>query len=187
VQQIQIMSVLEFMKIMGDEISRLDNFITGFLSTSIQDMGTGSDINAVIKKIEIYTSFQALARNIRCQYAYGLTPPARISPFQLEQAVLNVINNAMDAMPSGGALSVRTALERKNPSWEEWTIIEVSDTGTGMDVNGTIPSISDTRAGRGFGLFITREILQYCGGRMEIRSEKGLGTTVRLCLPASEM
>lgn len=182
-------TVLEFMKIMEEEISRLDNFISGFLSASIQDMGPDSDINALVKKIEVYTSFQAQARNIKCEYIYGLTPPARAkNSFQLEQAILNVVNNAIEAMPSGGVLSVRTLAEKKTPSGDEWIIVEVSDTGPGMNTESDdgrkSPPAADGRSGRGFGLFITREILQYCGGRLEIGSKKGLGTTVRLCMPA---
>ena len=176
-------NLIEFTKIMEEEISRLDNFIAKFLSTSIYDEGLSeTDINSVLKKIEVLTSLQAQSHKIETIFEYGNTSLIRINPFHLEQAILNVINNAIEAMPSGGRLVVETYPEIRSGS--EFGLIKILDTGSGMaenrNDNVTIPSKDK---GKGLGLFITREILRSCGGHLEIKSKKDLGTTVKLYLP----
>jgi two-component system nitrogen regulation sensor histidine kinase GlnL len=175
-------ALVEFAAIMNEEIARLDNFISQFLSTSISDAGfVLTDINALMKKLQAFTSLQAHVRNIRPVYEYGDLPPVMLNAFQIEQAVLSVLNNAIDAMSSGGRLTVRTGREIHSGNF---VTIEISDTGSGM-AGRAVDSSSIPRGakGKGFGLVITREVLQYHGGRLEIVSDKGKGTTVRLCLP----
>jgi len=175
--------MVEFAKIMEEEIERLDGFISRFLSTSISDAGfTLTDINSLLKKMEAFTSLQAHACNIKSVYEFGDILPIMADAFQIEQAILNVMNNAIDAMRSGGQLVVRT--RAKTLSGNEFVTIEISDTGSGIAGRAMdVPSIPLDSKGKGFGLFITREILQYHGGRLEIKSRKGKGTSVRLCLP----
>ncbi|MEJ2684600.1 MAG: ATP-binding protein [Candidatus Sulfobium sp.] len=175
-------SFVEFAKIMNEEIARLDSFISKFLSTSISDEGfSPTDLNSLMKKLQSFTSLQAHVRNIRPVYEYGDIPPVMANAFQIEQAVLSVLNNAMDAMPSGGWLTVKTQRETHSGNF---VTIEISDTGSGMDGrhvdNPPNPRMNN---GKGFGMGITREVLQYHGGHLEILSEKGKGTTVKLCLP----
>lgn len=176
-------TLIEFTNIMAEEISRLDNFIARFLSTSITEAGLSeTDINSLLRKIEVVTSLQAHASNITSIYKYGNIPSIMINSFQLEQAILNVLNNAIEAMPSGGQLTVKTQPEKH--SGIDVASIEISDTGPGM-AEGRMHKMSVPLKGKGkgFGLFITREILQYYGGNLEIKSKKGSGTTVRLYLP----
>lgn len=176
-------ALVEFAKIMNEEITRLDNFISQFLSTSLSDAGFAlTDINALMKRLQAFTSLQAQVRKIKPVYEYGEIPRAMANAFQIEQAVLSVLNNAMDAMPSGGRLTVKTSLKSHSGNF---VAIEISDTGPGM-ASKTAKSPSRTRLtkGKGFGLFITREVIQYHGGHIEIVSgNKGEGTTVRLYLP----
>ncbi len=109
--------------------------------------------------------------------------PIMINAFHLEQIILNVINNALDAMKRGGRLKVRTFNETK--SVDQYAVIEISDTGPGMadrKINGLVPRSGD--AGRGFGLVITYEILKYYRGDVKIDSNKDTGTTVRLYIPS---
>lgn len=177
--------LVEFTRIMEEEISRLDNFVSRFLSTSVADAELSEiDVNSLLKKIEIFTSLQTRVRNIRTVYEYGDVSSVTINSFQLEQAMLNVINNAIEAMHSGGLLVVKTRDE--DCSGIDFAIIEISDTGPGM-AKGGIDGLCTTSndRGRGFGLFITREILQYYGGHLEIKSSRSTGTTVRLYFPAS--
>lgn len=175
-------ALVEFAKIMNEEIARLDNFISTFLSTSISDAGFAlTDVNALMKRMQAFTSLQAHVRNIKPLYEYGDVPPIMLNAFQIEQAVLSVLNNAMDAMPSGGQLTVKT---RREQSSGDFVTIEISDTGPGMTGKAVnMPTIPVGSSGRGFGLVITREVLQYHAGHLEILSNEGEGTTVRLCLP----
>jgi len=176
-------TLLEFTRIIEEEISRLDNFISRFLSTSITDVGNECDLNAVMRKIEMFTNLQARARKVRTNYSYGEVPPVVMNSFQLEQAILNVINNALEAMEGGGSLQVSTACESRADG--DFAVIEATDTGPGMTETGVDELARPAgKKGKGFGLFITREVLKYHGGHLEIKSAKGAGTTVKLYLPA---
>lgn len=177
--------LIEFLDIMEEEIGRLDSFISKFLSTSLLNAErTLTDVNALLKRLEVFTSLQAQSHKVAAVYEYGDVPPIMINAFLIEQAVLNVINNSLEAMQSRGRLTVKTC--QKISSGGGFLVIEISDTGPGI-AGRRIESLdgpSQSGRGRGFGLFITREILQYCGGHLEIASRKGMGTAVRLSLPA---
>ena len=181
--------LIEFMTIMEEEIARLDSFISKFLSTSLSDAErTLTDINALLRRLEIFTSLQSQAYDVTTVFEYGKIRPIMINAFQIEQAILNVVNNALEAMRhSGGQLTVRACQERD--SGGDFLVIEISDTGPGIDESRidslAMPSESE-KEGRGFGLFIAREILQYYGGYLDIKSRKGTGTTIRLFLPADK-
>jgi len=174
----------EFTDIMKDEIAKLDNSISKFLGASLSDIELAeSDMNLILKKIEIISSLQANVRKIKSSYAYGKVPPVKIDSFQFEQAILNVINNALEAMPEGGELKVRS--KTTNRLGKKWAMLEISDTGGGIYKNKkSDSSTASAHEGRGFGLFITREVLQYFRGDMEINSKRGSGTTVKMYLPA---
>ncbi|MDA8088385.1 MAG: ATP-binding protein [Nitrospiraceae bacterium] len=177
--------LLEFTKLMEEEISRLDNFISRFLSAGIAEMGQAVDINSLVKKIEVFVSLQAMANGIKSEFRYApKLPGAVINPFQLEQAVLNVVNNAIEAMGHGGTLRVRTLLSAgRQPQERDLVVIRISDTGSGI-LGGENERPAAADKGKGFGLFLTREILRYYGGLLQIKSQKGIGTTVLLCIPA---
>ncbi len=173
----------EFALIMQEEISRIDNFIAKFLSNSISGIKPSvADINFSLKRIQIMTSFQTHARNIRADFRYGIIPKALINSFQLEQAVLNIINNALEAIGSDGGLTVHAALDTS--SARDFIVIDVSDDGPGMPTKNSV-AVTRGKKGKGFGLIITEDIMKLYGGRMEIHSTKGRGTSVKLYIPAN--
>lgn len=174
----------EFTDIMTDEIAKLDASISKFLTATLTDMELAeTDVNLILKKVEIITSLQANARNIKTAYSYGRVPSVKIDGFQFEQAILNVVNNAMEAMPHGGSLTVKSAMARR--MGKKWAVLEISDSGGGLlKKRRRAVAEPSTHEGRGFGLFVTREVLQAFKGDIEIKSKRGIGTTVRLFLPA---
>jgi two-component system nitrogen regulation sensor histidine kinase GlnL len=175
--------LVEFTKIMEEEISRLEDFISKFLSSSVSDMEVKeTDINSLLKKIEVFTSLQIYTRNIQSFYEFGNIPPITINSFHLEQAILNVINNAIVAMKSGGQLKINTSTEER--TGKIFVVVAVSDTGPGIGDNsfGEFPA-ERRENGKGFGLFITYEILKHYGGHLEIDSKKDTGTTIKLFIP----
>ncbi len=176
-------TLVEFTKIMEEEITRLEDFISRFLSSSVPITDVReTDINMLLKKIDIFTSLQLYTRNIHAFYELGEIPPVMINAFYLEQAILNVINNAIDAMDVGGQLKIRSFKEER--SGKAFIAISVSDTGPGMTDRSSEKGSADK--GRGFGLTITDEILRHYGGHLEIDSKKDVGTTIRLFIPAQE-
>ena len=180
-------TLIEFTKIMEDEILRLENFISKFLSSSISDTELSpTDINTLLKKIEVYTSLQTYIGNIKSIYEFGRVPPIMVNSFHLEQAILNVINNAIQAMKMGGQLKVKTFTEKRADN-TDFAVIEISDTGPGI-ADKRIDDLAGNNKndGKGFGLFITYEILKYYHGHLEIESKKGEGTAARLYIPMKQ-
>jgi DNA-binding response OmpR family regulator len=113
-------------------------------------------------------------------------PPAMADANQLELAILNLSINARDAMPGGGVLTIRTAINASDPSMVE---IEVSDTGSGMPpsviARAFDPFFTTKAPGKGTGLGLSQVygIAKQCGGDVAIGSEIGKGTKVTIYLP----
>jgi signal transduction histidine kinase len=111
-------------------------------------------------------------------------PTLLVDKTLLARAVTNVIENALHAMPGGGTLRV-TAHPRSDARVE----LAISDTGTGMDRDALArifePYFSTRAAGTGLGLTIAKRNVELNNGSIEVKSEKGTGTTVTLILPAA--
>jgi two-component system nitrogen regulation sensor histidine kinase GlnL len=180
--------LIEFTDILEAEMSRLENFISRFLSTTTFDSDIALvDVNELIQKIKVFISLQTHTQDIRCDYLLEDIPRIEISAFHLEQALLNVINNSLEAMGSGGTLTIRTS--RRSGSPQSFIAIEISDTGRGIDLP-SLSSVADhpvRKHGRGFGLFIADEIVKFYKGHLKLLGEKGKGTTVTLLLPAPDI
>src|SRR5438128_2965823 len=114
------------------------------------------------------------------------TPLVRGQQDQLQQVLLNLLTNAIDATPPGGHIEVALA-----PGADGEAEIAISDSGRGISAADRKrifePFFSTKEAGRGtgLGLFITAEIVREHKGRIEIESEEGHGSTFRIALPAN--
>jgi PAS domain S-box-containing protein len=135
---------------------------------------------------------------IDTRFASGL-PMIMVDPGQVESALLNLSVNARDAMPKGGRLAIETATvdldENDTAAYSEiapgrYVTLAVTDTGTGMT-----PEVRERAfepfyttkgpgAGSGLGLSMVYGFVKQSGGHVQLYSEPGLGTTVRLYLPA---
>jgi PAS domain S-box-containing protein len=115
-------------------------------------------------------------------------PPLTGIPSEIRQAIINLIINAVDAMPEGGTLTIRTY--RRDKGGRAWAVVEVSDTGIGMDEETKRRAIepfftTKGEKGSGLGLAAVYGTVQRHEGFMEIDSAPGEGTTVRLWLPSN--
>jgi len=113
-----------------------------------------------------------------------------VDPTQLETALLNASINARDAMPDGGTLTIRTC---NSPGTErDFVCIEIADTGLGMAKEvidrAFEPFFTTKPVGKGTGLGLSQihGFAAQSGGRSEIESTPGAGTTLRLFLPRAE-
>ena len=125
-------------------------------------------------------------------------PRAVLDPEQFEMAVLNIVLNARDAMPEGGLVEIVTRKLRLNGdaaarglSPGEYVVVEVRDEGEGMPRHiaerATEPffTTKGTGKGTGLGLAMASGFVQQSRGRLEIDSEPGEGTTVRMLFPVA--
>lgn len=115
-------------------------------------------------------------------------PAIRADAIQLKLMVMNLCLNAVEAMPDGGRLTLRTRREGGGPGAD--LFFEVSDTGIGMDA-GTLsriyePFFSTKFIGRGMGLAAVRGIVEAHGGTIRAASEPGRGTTFSIVFPAAD-
>jgi CheY-like chemotaxis protein len=105
----------------------------------------------------------------------------------MHQALMNLAVNAMEAMPGGGTLTIRTANAGSPPQ----VLLEVKDTGEGIDENTRRhlfePFFTTKKNGSntGLGLTIVFGAVHGCGGRIEVESKTGEGATFRVWLPRS--
>ncbi len=109
-------------------------------------------------------------------------PEVSCNPTEMMEVFTNIINNALDAMPDGGRLSFRTWSEDGN------VFISISDTGSGMheDVKERVfdPFFTTRRPlGIGLGLSVSYGVVERHGGRIEVESDEGKGTTFSLSIP----
>jgi two-component system NtrC family sensor kinase len=129
----------------------------------------------------LYKQKVTLARRIQPDL-----PPIEADPQQIEQVLVNLYLNAVDAMPDGGTLTIGAAIEG-NPR-QQGIAITVTDTGRGMN-SDEVKKIfqpfytANKKAGLGLGLPICERIVKNHGGRIEIESEPGKGTTFKIILP----
>lgn len=125
----------------------------------------------------------------RLELSEGLPPVVGISN-EVRQAIVNLILNAADAMPQGGTLTLRTY--RAEREGHLWAVVEVSDTGIGMDEETCRHAIepfftTKGEGGSGLGLSVVYGTMQRHEGLLEIESEPGKGTTVRLWFPSKKV
>ena len=158
------------------------------------------DVNDVIAGAQ-----RMLTRVIPSNVVFEVHPDASLSHVsvdrgQLEQVLLNLTLNAVDAMPNGGRLTIRTQMAPLDERPESplhaaegrFVCIIVSDTGTGMDAT-TLSRIFEpfftTKAvgkGTGLGLATAHGIVTQSGGHLSVQSEPGVGTTFKLYFPPVE-
>jgi two-component system NtrC family sensor kinase len=127
-------------------------------------------------------------QNVAIVRDYQAVPAVEGDPGQLRQAFVNIALNACDAMPQGGTLTVRL-FAAPGAAGRAEVVVEFVDTGTGIAPEH-LPKVFDPffttkQKGTGLGLSVVYGIVDRHGGRLDIESQPGRGTTVRVRLAAA--
>ncbi len=140
-----------------------------------------------LREIKDLMERQANLRNITIDlHVDEKLPLVLADPIEIEQVVVNLINNAIDAMPAGGEITIRAELD------VDKVLLEVADSGTGIppeDLDRVLEPFYTTKPvgkGTGLGLSVCYGIVRSWGGEIEISSQVGSGTAVRMILAFQE-
>ncbi len=179
------------MEVVDQEVERMAALVTNLLEFARSGRGEASTVDVcdeVTKTVEL-TDHHLARRGVRAvsEFAPGV-PLIQADRQHLRQVLLNLFTNAADAMPEGGPLTIRVRPDVM-PDGQPGVAIEVADTGTGIPPE-LLPRVTEqfftTKGegkGTGLGLAICRRIVDQHQGLLEIESEIGRGTTVRVTLP----
>ena len=166
-------------------LTRLDELVQDYLSLvrvstielNVQDMG--ATVQAWAAELESRAAQQGVTIQLEGHATVG---PLAFHPSTLRRAVLNVVHNALEAMPQGGTLTLECARTAREVH------LRVRDSGIGIPAE-QVPRIFEPLyttkpGGTGLGLYIVREILVAHEGRVTVESVEGQGTTFTFTFPA---
>jgi len=160
-----------------NEIKRLELVVSATLGLARRSEAslTPTDLNAVVEAVAELMRPQLAHRRIVLDCRLHAIGPASLDADRLKQVLLNLINNAADAMPQGGKICVTTG---QNPE-EGGLVLSVEDSGPGVSLAGSAASFSaggsEKPHGLGLGLLICREIAELHGGRIDAEQGAALG------------
>jgi two-component system, sporulation sensor kinase E len=177
----------QFLGVAKGEINRLDYIITQFLQAlrPVPPQFQLVSLNEVVlKTIELLQpELDNRQITLKTRLARQL-PLAPLDPTQIQQVLVNLIKNALQAMTKGGMLTLQTG-EGADGTWAS-----VGDTGGGIpqeQINRIFePFYTTKKKGSGLGLMIVQRIVRAHNGRIEVESHLGRGTTFRIWLPLHE-
>jgi two-component system, sporulation sensor kinase E len=177
----------QYLSVARGEINRLDYIITQFLQAirpSVPQLRPASLNDVVQKTMELLQpEIDNRGLNLHTRLARQI-PATPIDPMQIQQVLVNLIKNALQAMTKGGTLTLQTG-EGSDGVW-----VSVADTGGGIpqeQINRIFePFYTTKKKGTGLGLMIVQRIVRAHGGRIELESQFGRGTTFRVWLPLHE-
>jgi signal transduction histidine kinase len=180
-------------RVMGEKIQHLNTIVERILDFARTNEPTLSpvNLNELIDELGLLVRHKLANQNVHLvRHLQPKLPSVMADATQLEQAFLNVILNAAEAMPVGGTLTISTSAnsEPRDHSHPAQVTIEFKDTGQGMSEHQQSRAfssmLSTTKAkGTGLGLAIVGRIVETHHGKVKIKSARNRGTTISIVLP----
>ena len=185
----------EFLDIIVEEVDRLNRVVSAFLEFARPSKGdpTPTDVHATVQRTMqlLATACQEARVEWRLELATSL-PSVRIDMEQLRQVLINLVQNAIQAMRTGGILRIETERHQGEPQdgRADWVEIRVTDTGPGIlaavQESLFVPFVTTKDRGTGLGLAISKRLVNAVGGDIYVRSRSGVGCTFTVRLPIVE-
>ncbi|MBA1147134.1 sensor histidine kinase [Ectothiorhodospiraceae bacterium WFHF3C12] len=173
----------QILNVLGDEIDRLDETLEEVLNFARphEPQFETVSVRDLFRRLLGMVDKQARDAGVSTVAAGLRDAHVQADPFHLQQIMMNLVLNAMQAMPEGGQLTLRAAAAGDNIE------IEVRDTGVGIPADAlgriTDPFYTTRADGTGLGLAITRQLVELNRGELSFASAPGQGTTVTITLP----
>lgn len=178
---------LDHVRVMLAELERINLIVGEFLILAKPQAVKFKyrDIRDIISEVSVFMSSEALMHNVTIKDNYT-EEDCRIpcEENQLKQVFINLLKNAIEAMPQGGQIHIVISRLATHVS------VQITDEGIGMDEE-TLKRIGDPfftvkENGTGLGIMVSQKIIQSHQGLMELSSQLNVGTTVRVLLPLQE-
>jgi signal transduction histidine kinase len=178
----------ETMSIIREQIQAMIQIVNDLLRSARRGPSdfVPTDVNEILATVLKLVQPKLKSQKIDVITDYSPVPRVRAYPLYLQEAFLNLINNASDAMSEGGRLEIQTTFDRAS----QRVNIRIADTGPGIDssiVENVFEHFVTTKAmgdGTGLGLGIVKEILTGHRGTIHIASRDTGGTVAKITLPA---
>ncbi|MFZ5640546.1 MAG: two-component system sensor histidine kinase NtrB [Bacillota bacterium] len=178
-----------YIKIMLEEIQRLNVIISDFLLMfrPIVPIRWEADLHRILDEILLNTDKELQEKNITVtkKYLYSL-PKVLVDVEQIKHVFLNIISNALHAMPDGGELAVSTGINYDSPS----VTVTFTDTGCGIKPQAIDrifePFFTTWGDSTGLGLTVSKRIIHNHGGKIEVDSQPGRGSAFKVILPLND-
>jgi signal transduction histidine kinase len=188
-QHLRTPKAVEYVGVIQDMSQRISEVVNALLTFSRRDSSRGPvEVNGLISDtLGLVERDLALSRVVVNRDFDSTAPFTTGNPAKLKQALMNVILNARDAMPGGGAVTLSTRQDRDS------VYITCRDTGNGVSerdlsrIFDAFYTTKDRGHGAGLGLYICHSIIDEHEGHIEISSSMGAGTTVTISLPLEKM
>ncbi len=178
-------SALKFIESEAVKCKQLVQNLLVFMRSGKQEKAL-IDLNVAIEEALSFITTQTKVRDIAMVKEMGELPNVLVNRNQIQQVILHLANNAIDAMSKGGTLTVRTKLVVEGRSYVE---IQIQDTGKGIpeDIRSQVfnPFFTTKEVGHGpgLGLSLAYEIVRSSAGKIFFESEVGKGTLFHVLLP----
>ncbi|OMF60895.1 PAS domain-containing sensor histidine kinase [Paenibacillus sp. FSL R5-0490] len=175
----------EYFDIVLTELDRINGIVGEFLvlAKPTADIFEKQDLTKLISEVILLSNTQSILNNVEIKVENNLyAPMVHCEKNQLKQVFLNIIKNAIEAMPDGGPLTIKVMKKTSN------TIsVQFIDQGVGISED-RIPSLGEPfyttkEKGTGLGLMICYKIIENHNGRLTIESKVGEGTKMEIELP----
>jgi len=178
----------EPLDILEEEVERLANIASDYLFTVRPQNARPmrASLNELIRELVQLLRYEMEEAKVRVLPVLSRSiPPMPLDEGAMKRALLNLIKNAMIAMPNGGELRLETHKEQEN------VIIVVSDTGEGIpeELQGKVfePFFTTRDTGSGLGLTVVYKVIKEHGGDLHMDSHPGRGSTFRITLPIPQV
>ncbi|MDR0786104.1 MAG: PAS domain-containing sensor histidine kinase [Treponema sp.] len=173
----------KYLGVVNEEIDRLNRIVVDFLF-AVRPMNVEpreAQLNDLIKDLADFVFFELEENHIECILDLGEIPLIQFDERYMKQALLNLIKNAIAAMPQGGTLSIKTRVH------DAEVLLSVTDTGVGISEENISkifePYWTTKETGSGLGLTLVYKIIKEHQGEIAVKSKEGEGAFFTISLP----
>jgi two-component system, sporulation sensor kinase E len=176
----------QYLDIVGEEVDRLNMILVDYLMAVRPSDGRlePADLNEVIKDITAFLQFELKEAGVELVLEFSEIPKVDLDGKSVKQALLNLVKNAIDAMPHGGTLWIGTSRH------QDKVLVKIRDTGTGIPEELITkifePYYTTKDTSSGLGLTVVYKIMKEHRGEVSVSSRAGEGTTFTLSFPVPQ-